>query len=39
MREPIRDKERIEHMLQAIDVILARKDRQTFEEVKADNTK
>lgn len=36
MREPIRDKERIEHMLQAIDVILSRKDRQTFEEVKAD---
>lgn len=36
MREPIRDKERIEHMLQAIETILARKDKQTLEEVVAD---
>ena len=33
MREVIRDKERLEHMLQSIDVILANKDKYTYEEV------
>lgn len=36
MREPIRDKERLVHMLQAIDTILENKDKRTFEEVVAD---
>ena len=36
MREAIRDKERLEHMLESIDVILANKDKYTFEQVCAD---
>ena len=36
MREAIRDKERLEHMLKSIDVILANKDKYTFEQVCAD---
>ena len=36
MRERIRDRERLEHMLSAIDVLLARKDKYTPEEVESD---
>lgn len=33
MREKIRDNERLQHMLQAIDVIIQNKDRHSYEEV------
>lgn len=33
MRERIRDKERLEHMLQAINIIIENKDKQSYEEV------
>ena len=33
MREVIRDNERLQHMLQAIDVIIQNKDRYSYEEV------
>lgn len=36
MREPLRDRERLEHILSAINVLLANKDRHTLEEVVAD---
>ena len=36
MREKIRDRERLEHMLSAIDVLLTRKDKYTPEEVEDD---
>lgn len=36
MREPLRDRERLEHMLTAINVLLANKNRHTLEEVVAD---
>ena len=36
MREPIRDKNRLQHILQAIDTILSRIDGVTFEDLKND---
>lgn len=36
MREPIRDRERLEHIYAAINVLLDNKDRHTLEEVTAD---
>ena len=36
MREPLRDRERLEHILSAIDILLANKDRHTLDEVVAD---
>lgn len=36
MREPLRDRERLEHILTAINVLLANKDRHTLDEVVAD---
>ena len=36
MREPLRDRERLEHMLTAINVLLANKCRHTLEEVISD---
>ena len=36
MREKIRDREWLEHMLSAIDVLLSRKDKYTPEEVESD---
>ena len=36
MREPLRDRERLEHILSAINVLLANKDRHTLDEVVAD---
>ena len=36
MREPLRDSERLEHILSAIDILLANKDRHTLDEVVAD---
>ena len=36
MREKVRDKERLEHIRAAIDVLLSNKDRHSLEEVTAD---
>lgn len=36
MREQIRDKERLEHILNAIDIILDSKNRFTFEQIECD---
>ncbi|MBQ6083738.1 MAG: DUF86 domain-containing protein [Bacteroidales bacterium] len=36
MREKIRDKERLEHILNSINVILSSKEKHTFEEVSTD---
>lgn len=36
MRERIKDKGRLEHILQAIDVLLSHKNRYTFEEMAND---
>ena len=36
MREPLRDKARLEHMLKAIDIILQRTSSMTFEELSSD---
>ena len=36
MRETIRDKERLQHILSAIQVLLANKDRHTLEEIADD---
>ena len=36
MRERVRDKGRLEHILNAIDVILKNKERYTYEEIVAD---
>ena len=36
MREAIRDKERLQHILSAIQVLLANKDRHTLEEIADD---
>lgn len=36
MREQIRDKERLEHMVKAMRIILENKDKRTYEEVVSD---
>ena len=36
MREPLRDRSRLEHMLYAIDTILDRAERMTYDEMTAD---
>ena len=36
MREKIRDKERLEHILSSINVILASKEKHSFEEISTD---
>lgn len=36
MREPLRDKGQLEHMLYAIDTILERAEKMTFDELTSD---
>lgn len=36
MREPVRDRERLEHMLAAINVVIESRQKYTFEQVVAD---
>ena len=36
MREPLKDKNRLEHIISAIDIILERAEKMTLEELTAD---